>query len=108
MLMRWIALSGMAAALLAAFVIYPIKYDSHELQEDIRFLEREIEQERVTIDVLRAEWSYLTRPQRLQELAREHLALQPVGIEASGFHVADLPWREVRERREVFFMEERQ
>ena len=106
---RWIIAGGVAMALLASFTNYPLKYGSQELQEEIHLLERDIEQEHINIDILRAEWSYLTRPQRLQTLAQQNLSLKPVGIEASRFHVADLPWRQVRKHEDnIFFVEEQQ
>ena len=109
MTLRWIIAGGVAMALLASFIIYPIKYGSQELRQEIRLLKRDIEQERNNIDILRAEWSYLTRPQRLQNLAQQHLSLQPIGVESSRFHVADLPWRRVRKPEDnIFFVEEEQ
>ena len=109
MILRWIMAGGLAMALLASFIIYPIKYGSQELRQEIRLLKQDIEQERISIDILRAEWSYLSRPQRLQDLAQKNLSLQPIGVEASRFHVADLPWRQVREYKDnIFFMEEQQ
>lgn len=41
-------------------------------------VEREIAATRREIHVLDVEWSYLTRPERLQELAELHLSLGPV------------------------------
>ena len=92
-MMRWVLLAAMLLVPFASLAVYPIKYDSQEIQDNIRLLQRDIEQERVTVDILRAEWSYLTRPERLQELTQEILTLAPVGIESMGFHVEDLPYR---------------
>ena len=33
MTLRWIIAGGVAMALLASFIIYPIKYGSHELRQ---------------------------------------------------------------------------
>lgn len=95
MMVRWTVVFTLAVTLLVSFAVYPIKYDSKELQKEIRRLQRDVEQERVSIDILRAEWSYLTRPGRLKKLAKEKLSLQPIGIESRRIHVADLPYRRV-------------
>lgn len=92
-MMRWIVLFTVVVALLASFAVYPIKYDSQELQKEIHRLKRDIEQERINIDILRAEWSFLTRPERLKKLAKKNLSLHPIGVESQGFHIEDLPFR---------------
>ena len=107
MMLRWIIAGGVGVALLASFIIHPLKHGSQELQGEIRVLRHDIRQEKSDIDVLRAEWSHLTAPQRLQALARRHLPLQPIDAGASLFHIEDLPWRqEGAEEQEIFHLEE--
>ena len=65
---------GLAAL---AYVIYQVKYEAHALDEQIAGLSRQIEAERDGIAVLRAEWSLLNRPERIERLAAKYLKLAP-------------------------------
>jgi cell division protein FtsL len=64
------------------------KAQTRELEAVARAIAREEE----TIRVLRAEWSYLTQPERLQALARRHLKLTPPGPSQIA-ELGDLPFR---------------
>lgn len=58
--------------------LYDIKYKAEEAVRHARQLEQRITNEQEAIRVLRAEWSYLNQPERLQELASRYTALQPL------------------------------
>lgn len=60
-----------------AYVIYEVKYEARALDERIVLLHKEIEQERDTLAVARAEWSLLNRPERIERLAKKYLRLAP-------------------------------
>lgn len=62
-------------ALLSA--IYSVKYETWQLKREARQLEARIDEEKRAIATLRAEWAYLTRPERIERLAREHLKMAP-------------------------------
>src|SRR5690606_23908869 len=55
-------------------------YDTLYQVEQVAELKSKIQRERDAIAVLRAEWQYLDRPDRLQEAAERHLDLQPMKI----------------------------
>lgn len=67
---------GITAAV--AFAVFMIAYEVRHLEERYDSLEREIAEHQEAIHVLRAEWSYLNRPERLEALAEQHLGLKPV------------------------------
>ncbi len=67
-------LLGLAAL---AYVIYQVKYETRALDFEIAKTAKEIEAERDAIAVLRAEWSLLNRPERIERLAKKHLKLAP-------------------------------
>ena len=69
-----------AALVIAAAWVYKIKFDSTLQAERVSKLRGEIRRERDAIAILRAEWSQLDRPDRLQPLAQKHLTLRPVDI----------------------------
>ncbi|WP_167525489.1 hypothetical protein [Roseomonas genomospecies 6] len=66
---------GLIAA--AGFVVFETSYEVQELEEKLGSLNRKIMVEQEAIQVLKAEWSFLNDPTRLENLSREHLALQP-------------------------------
>jgi len=62
-----------------AYGVYQLKHEVQGLEETLARLNREIERERESIQVLEADWAYLNRPASLQALADKWLALKPVG-----------------------------
>jgi cell division protein FtsL len=67
-----------ACVLAAGFVLYTLEYQTRNAEREIARLKAAIRTERESIQLLEAEWSNLTRPERLQKLAEEHLDLRPV------------------------------
>ena len=60
----------------SAFVLYSLEHALRKHERQIASLKREIVQEGENIKLLKAEWSYLIQPARLERLAAEHLQLQ--------------------------------
>ncbi|CAO3422475.1 cell division protein FtsL [Azospirillum doebereinerae] len=82
----WLFWGGLIAA--AGGVLFQTSYDVQDLEEKLAGLNRKIVTEQESIQVLKAEWSYLNDPTKLEELATAHLALQP--IEARQFLALDM------------------
>lgn len=90
--MRIIHLFVICALVFAAAYVYRIKMASTVQTERVIRLRADIREERNQIAALRAEWSQLTSPRRLQGLAERHLKLKPV--EAAQFdQLKNLPPR---------------
>ena len=66
------------AVLVAAFFMYSLEHSTRGLERQVAKLKTGISDEREAIKLLNAEWSSLTRPDRLQHLAEEQLKLQPM------------------------------
>jgi cell division protein FtsL len=82
---------------LSAAAVYDMKYEAEVAAENVRRLEREIGQQQAAISLLKAEWSVLTQPARLQELAERHAAilqLTPMTANHVGT-LADIPEKPV-------------
>lgn len=62
---------------LAAYGLYLVKWEVHDLKRRNMQLEANILQEKEAITVLEAEWTYLNRPERLSALAEKYLDLAP-------------------------------
>ncbi len=82
---------------LAAFAgvsLFSISYRVQSLKDEKNALERQIVSEHDGIQVLKAEWSFLNDPARLEQLASSYLALKPiVATQIAGFDA--LPSRPV-------------
>jgi len=79
-MLRLLHMVVLAALFLAAADVYKIKYESTLQAEKVAKLRGEIRREQDTIANLRAEWSKLDRPDRIQELAQRHLTLRAAEI----------------------------
>ncbi|WP_343562351.1 cell division protein FtsL [Kiloniella sp. b19] len=72
----WIV-AGTACALF----LFQVKQEVQELERQLATLNTGIEKDEEAIRVLEAEWSYLNRPDRLQQLSEKYLRLEPLGAE---------------------------
>ncbi len=59
-------------------VLFGIAFEVSALEERLFVLNNEITDDREAIHVLRAEWSYLNQPERLEGLSQRYLELQPL------------------------------
>lgn len=92
---RGLSLIALLLLAVVSFGLYQLSYEVQRLEEELIELNRALSQERETIGVLQAEWSYLSRPDYLQDKAQRLLEMRSatakdiVAIEA-------LPWRQDR------------
>jgi cell division protein FtsL len=77
-MIRLINMCVIATLVLAAADVYKIKFESTRQAERLAKLRTEVRNEREAIASLRAEWSRLDNPARIQGLAARHLALKPI------------------------------
>ena len=77
-MMRVLNILVIAALVSAAAYVYKIKFESTRQAERLAKLRMEIRQEQDAIAALRAEWSKLDTPSRIQALANRHLSLKPI------------------------------
>ncbi|GBF26114.1 cell division protein FtsL [bacterium MnTg02] len=63
-----------------AFFLYSMKFETRTLESRTVELARKIKAERQSIAILKAEWSHLSRPERIERLARTHLGLRPLEV----------------------------
>lgn len=76
--MRLLNIMVICALILAASAVYKIKFDSTLQAERVAKLAGELRRERNAVATLRAEWSRLDTPARIQGLADRHLGLRPI------------------------------
>jgi cell division protein FtsL len=76
-MLRFVNICLVLGLVALAYVIYEVKYEARGLDEEIAVLKKDIDAERDSVSVLRAEWSLLNRPERIERLAQKYLKLQP-------------------------------
>jgi hypothetical protein len=76
--MRLLNIIVIVALILAASVVYKIKFDSTLQAERVAKVAGQLRRERDATAALRAEWAKLDTPGRIQGLAARHLALRPI------------------------------
>jgi hypothetical protein len=65
-------LSGVVLVAVCATWAYRVNYETQEAQNRLADLRGEIASEREAVSVLKAEWAYLNRPDRLRALVGAH------------------------------------
>jgi cell division protein FtsL len=80
MFLRILAGLSILVLVASAFVVYKVKYESTYEVQRIAKLRSEIRGEREKLALLRAEWTRLASPQRVQDLASRHLGMKPLEV----------------------------
>jgi len=79
-MLRLFNLLSILVLLGSAVYAYSIKYETSFRTEQIAKAKLEIKSEQDGINVLRAEWAFLTRPERVQKLSERYLELEPLAL----------------------------
>jgi len=93
--MRMINFVLVGLMLIGAGVVYDFKYEAEKATARVAKINRQIEGERDAIATLKAEWSLLNQPKRLQELVEKHhayLELDPLDPTQIGA-IDDIPFK---------------
>ena len=69
-----------------------MKYEMRALEERFAGINRDILTSQRALHVLRAEWSFLNQPARLEKLGRRMLRLEPLRADQAG-RISDIPMR---------------
>ena len=64
--------------LVSAWLVYRLEHTIKQDERAIAAARKQIRRERDNLDLLNAEWAILTRPERIERLARQHLGMRPV------------------------------
>jgi hypothetical protein len=81
-----------ACVVLVGYALFQVKYEVMAQEDELAHLNRQIAESREAVRVLNAEWSFLTQPARLSELAKRYLTLVPIGTAQLG-SIAAIPPR---------------
>lgn len=79
--MRFQTMIWTLVVFVAAYGLYQVKYQVRDVKKEFAQIDAQLQAENKALHVLKAEWVYLNRPARLQELSRKHLDLVPLAAE---------------------------
>jgi hypothetical protein len=71
-MMRWLQIVSVLAAGGAAVFVFQVKYQAEAVAEKAARLQRQVDEENETVSLLKAEWSLLIQPGRVQDLVERH------------------------------------
>lgn len=86
-------LVSMGIIMLGAIIValFQVKYKVRDLRRELVSVQQQIGKEQQSIHVLRAEWGYLNKPDRLQALNEKYLHLQTIHSDQIIMTLSDLP-----------------
>lgn len=90
--MRLSSMMWVVAMVCAASLLYSVKYRVQSMDEQIASIRAQIAEERAAIHVLNAEWAYLSRPERIRQLAEKHLQQAEEMEGKQMLELADVPF----------------
>ena len=95
-MIRAAQIACLVSSVAAATFVFQVKYRAEHTAERVADLQRQVDGEKERISLLKAEWSLLIQPSRVQEVAERHqerLELAPVVPAQMVASFADLPIR---------------
>lgn len=78
MRIRLSSIVSLGLAGMAGFMLFQTSQNVQQAEHQLRGLNAQLTKEGEALRVLEAEWDYLNRPDRLEELARQHLKMGPI------------------------------
>ena len=93
-ILKFSSLFAFVMAVLSGATLFWVSQQVQELEREQRQISSVIDQEQEATRVLSAEWDYLNRPDRLEDLARTYLNMEPMKVESAIASVNDIPMPE--------------
>jgi cell division protein FtsL len=78
---RFVILCWLAAGSITALILFQIKQEVRDLEQQISTANGEILRDQEALHILEAEWSFLNNPARIAALAERHLGMGPIPAE---------------------------
>lgn len=91
-MIRALNLAMLALTVMICFGLYRVTHAAQEREADLRQIETQISEEERAIGVLKAEWTHLSQPSKMQAMATRYLNLEPMKATQIAY-VNDLPMR---------------
>lgn len=84
-MMRFVTFLSLIFLAVVGGFLFHVKYQVVEMEGRLKATNRQILQVQEAIQVLKAEWAYLNKPDRLKELATRYLNIKPPETEQMAF-----------------------
>jgi hypothetical protein len=75
--------------------LFQVKYKVKNLKRDLLETHRQLVLEKENIHVLKAEWTYLTQPVRIERLTEKYLGLKPIRVSQMQYDVLVNPKKQI-------------
>jgi cell division protein FtsL len=75
-MVRYTTFFAIVILVVSIFGLFQVKFYVQDLSKDIIELGRQLKQEKESLHILKAEWTYLNQPERLRQLAGKYLQLE--------------------------------
>ena len=90
-MLRVTSLSSLLLAVLSGSLLFWVSQQVQQVEREQRQLQAALSQEEESIRVLKAEWDYLNRPERLEQLAQKYLNMTPVSADSLIQSISAIP-----------------
>lgn len=77
---RNVVIIGVLTIGLSVFGMFQVKYKVYNLKRDLIEINRQLAADKDSIRVLKAEWAYLNKPDRVEKLANKYLKMSNVAV----------------------------
>ncbi|MEP3280386.1 MAG: hypothetical protein ABJN26_09285 [Stappiaceae bacterium] len=97
-MIRYFNVLFVLVVLIGVAIVFELKRDAEQAAEHVADLKRQIAAEEEAISLLKAEWSLLNQPDRLQKLVaryNDYLELEPLAVEQIA-EIDDLPTKPIQ------------
>ena len=91
-MIRALNLGMLALTIMICFGLYRVTHAAQEREGDLKRVEAQITEQQRAIDVLKAEWTHLSQPGKVQAMATRYLNLQPMKATQIAY-LNDIPMR---------------
>ena len=91
-MIRALNLAMLALTVTICFGLYRVTHAAQERAQDLKKIEGQITEEARAIDVLKAEWTHLAQPSKVQAMATRYLGLEPMKATQIAY-LNDIPMR---------------
>jgi hypothetical protein len=90
-MVRYTTFFAIVILVVSIFGLFQVKFYVQDLSKDIIELGRQLKQEKESLHILKAEWTYLNQPERLRQLAGKYLQLDNIKLSQMHKMDGDLP-----------------
>ena len=99
-MMKPLYIGAFVVTVMLTYGLYTMKHEVQRLESKLQSLHKQLASEREAVRILRAEWSFLNNPERIEKLTARHLDLTPVSVHRISA-MARLPFKEVSDRADI-------